>query len=145
MSHNLKKGQTARRHERVRRQHSDELAEDYVEAIHALINENGIARVVDLTKIFGVSHVSVIRALARFEKRGLLRRCPDGGILLTDRGVEWAIEAAERHSLVVRFLCGIGVSEDQADADAEGIEHHLSRESLEAMEAFLKEKEKEEK
>ncbi|HLS27607.1 MAG TPA: iron dependent repressor, metal binding and dimerization domain protein [Opitutales bacterium] len=141
MSQGSKRGQTARRHERVRRQHSDELAEDYVEAIHELIEKSGTARVVDLTKIFGVSHVSVIRALARFEKRDLLHRCPDGGILLTDRGVEWAIEAAERHSLVVRFLCGIGVSEGQADADAEGIEHHLSRESLEAMKAFLREKE----
>lgn len=140
MSQRQKRGQTARRHERVRRQHSDELAEDYVEAIHELVSETGVARIVDLTKIFGVSHVSVIRALARFEKRDLLHRCPDGGIVLTDRGIEWAIEAAERHALVVQFLCGIGVSEDQADADAEGIEHHLSKESLEAMKAFLKKK-----
>src|SRR5690606_23604153 len=68
MGHHSKKAGTARRHERVRQQHSDELAEDYVEAIHALRKESGIARVVDLTKIFGVSHVSVIRALARMEK-----------------------------------------------------------------------------
>src|SRR5690625_5176357 len=113
MSHRLKRGATARQHERVRRQHSDELAEDYVEAIHELLKKSGTARVVDLTKVFGVSHVSVIRALARFEKRDMLRRCPDEGIVLTERGTEWAIEAAERHSLVVDFLCGIGVSERQ--------------------------------
>jgi DtxR family manganese transport transcriptional regulator len=131
---------TAQRHERVRRQHSDELAQDYVEAIHELREDSGVARVVDLTKIFGVSHVSVIRALSRLEKRGLVERCPDEGIVLTDEGKAWAIASAERHTLVVRFLCGIGVSEVQANADAEGIEHHLSRESLKAMRGFLKDR-----
>ncbi len=138
MGHHSDKAGTARRHERVRRQHSDELAEDYVEAIHALRTKSGVARVVDLTRIFGVSHVSVIRALARLEKRDLLHRDPDEGIVLTEEGVSWAVKAAERHSLVVRFLCKIGVSQNQADADAEGIEHHLSGESLRAMESFLK-------
>ncbi|MBC2595306.1 transcriptional regulator [Ruficoccus amylovorans] len=131
---------TAQRHERVRRQHSDELAQDYVEAIHELREDTGTARVVDLTKIFGVTHVSVIRALARLEKRGLINRCPDEGIVLTDKGTEWAIASAERHTLVVHFLRGIGVSEAQANADAEGIEHHLSRESLQAMKKFLNER-----
>ena len=64
----------AARHDRVRQQHSDELAEDYVEAIDALLMSAGSARVKDLQRVFGVSHVSVIRALRRIEDRGLVER-----------------------------------------------------------------------
>ncbi len=124
---------TAQRHQRVRRQHFDELAQDYVEAIHELLSEGRVARVTDLQGVFGVSHVSVIRALKRFESRGLLVRAGDEGIQLTPEGTQMAEEAAVRHELVVRFLRTLGVSEARAQADAEGIEHHLSSETLEAM------------
>jgi DtxR family manganese transport transcriptional regulator len=39
--------------------------------------------------------------------------------------------------LVVRFLLAIGVPERVADGDAEGIEHHVSQETLEAMRQFV--------
>ncbi|MEX0332340.1 MAG: iron dependent repressor, metal binding and dimerization domain protein [Puniceicoccaceae bacterium] len=127
----------AARHNRVRKQHSDELAEDYVEAIGALLGERGQARVTDLQGVFGVSHVSVIRALKRIEERGLVERTEAGGYELTRTGKAIAEASAERHDLVVRFLLALGVSSGQAEADAEGMEHHLSEESLRAMKAFL--------
>jgi len=127
----------AARHDRVRRQHSDELAEDYVEAIDALLGERGKARVTDLQRTFGVSHVSVIRALKRLEERGLVERTTKSGLQLTESGKAMAVASAERHNLVVRFLGALGVSALQADADAEGMEHHLSRETLSAMQQFL--------
>jgi len=127
----------ARRHERVRRQHSNELAQDYVEAIQELSRDGGTARVTDLQRIFGVSHVSVIRALRRFEERGLLARPRGAGIRLTRDGARMAEESASRHILVVRFLRLLGVSGPQAEADAEGIEHHLSRETLDALKSFV--------
>ena len=132
------KDRSAQQHKRVRMQHSDELAQDYVEAIYILRKETGLARVVDLTKVFGVSHVSVIRALGRLAKRNLVVRCTDEGITLTEEGEALAAKTAERHSLVVNFLCEIGVSNAQAEADAEGIEHHLSMESIDAIRRFLK-------
>jgi DtxR family manganese transport transcriptional regulator len=128
---------SAARHDRVRRQHSDELAEDYVEAIDELIGASGQARVKDLQGIFGVSHVSVIRALKRIEERGLIRRRSSGGYALTEQGKAMAVESAQRHSLVVNFLKALGVSGGQAEADAEGMEHHLSEETLQAMAAYL--------
>lgn len=127
----------ARRHERVRKQHSDELAQDYVEAIHELIESGKPARVTDLQSVFGVSHVSVVRALQRFEKRGLLDRSSGDGVQLTDLGRKMATEAAARHQLVVDFLRKLGVSHAQANADAEGLEHHLSDESLAALRKFV--------
>ncbi len=129
---------TARRHQRVRRQHSNELAQDYVEAIHELEQAGETPRVTDLQKVFGVSHVSVVRALQRFEKRGLLDRSGDG-LALTEAGRKMAAEAAERHQLVVDFLLALGVSGHQAHADAEGLEHHISDETLAAMRRFVKE------
>lgn len=140
MAESERRGQPAARHRRVRRQHSDELAEDYVEAIDGLLEEGGSARVTDLQEIFGVSHVSVIRALKRFEERGLVERTAEDGLRLTGEGKAMAQKAAGRHVLVVKFLRALGVSADQAEADAEGVEHHLSRESLAAMERFVAEK-----
>ncbi len=132
----------AQRHERVRRQHNDELAEDYVEAIHGLLEENEQARVTDLQGIFGVSHVSVIRALDRLEARGLLERSRKEGIRLSAEGQQMAQESARRHELVVKFLRVLGVSNTRAEADAEGIEHHLSEETLRAMRRLIRQRER---
>lgn len=128
---------SAARHDRVRRQHSEELAEDYVEAIAELFEKSGEARVKDLQGIFGVSHVSVIRALKRIEERGLIQRELRKGYRLTESGKLMAEESASRHNLVVNFLKALGVSASQSEADAEGMEHHLSRETLAAMKDFL--------
>lgn len=128
---------SAARHDRVRKQHSDELAEDYVEAIADLLSGRGQARVTDLQQVFGVSHVSVIRALKRIEERGLAKKAQDGSWELTTPGKRMAKESAERHELVVRFLKALGVSDVQAEADAEGMEHHLSSETLKALKRFV--------
>ena len=108
-----------------------------MEAIAELLDEKGQARVTDLQGIFGVSHVSVIRALKRFEERGLVERTEAGGYSLTTSGRALAVASGERHELVVRFLKALDISPAQAEADAEGMEHHLSAETLRAMEAFL--------
>jgi DtxR family transcriptional regulator, manganese transport regulator len=124
-------------HERVRRQHSTELAEDYVEAIYHLASTGIQARVIDLQEMFGVSHVTVIRTLRRLEEQGLLTSAKSREISLTPEGIEMARASALRHELLVRFFRALGVSEAQADADAEGAEHHLSRETLGAIKKFL--------
>lgn len=133
----MTKDRSAQQHKRVRMQHSEELAQDYVEEIYKLRKESGCARVVDLTKKFGVSHVSVIRALGRLAKRDLVIKGKDEGISLTEEGEILAEKTAERHSLIVDFLRELGVSGVQAEADAEGIEHHLSNETIEAVRRFI--------
>jgi len=123
-------------HEAVRDQHRDELAEDYVEAIFRL-NETGTpTRVVDLQGVFGVSHVTVIRTLDRLEKSNLVER-GDHGIQLTPKGARLAQSCYERHQTVEAFLLALGVPPSAARRDAEGIEHHLGPETLEAMRQFL--------
>ena len=124
-------------HESVRRDHSSELAEDYVEAIQQIKMQKRSPRITDLQNVFGVSHVTVIRTLKRLEDQGLVSRSRKDGICLTATGAKLAKQSAERHQLVFAFLKKLGVSETQAQIDAEGLEHHFSEESLAALQNFL--------
>jgi DtxR family transcriptional regulator, manganese transport regulator len=42
-----------------------------------------------------------------------------------------------RHRLVVQVLIALGVPAEAAEADAEGIEHHVSETTLKAFAKFL--------
>lgn len=128
----------ARNYQRTRQQHAAEIAEDYVEAIADLIDENGQAKVVDLARFFGVSHVTVIRTIQRLQEQQLVTTAPYRAIELTDAGDKLARASRDRHRLIVEFLRALGVSERRAEADAEGIEHHVSEETLAAMRQFSK-------
>jgi DtxR family transcriptional regulator, manganese transport regulator len=123
----------------TRREHANEIAEDYVEAIADLIAETGEARVVDLAKRLGVTHVTVNRTIVRLQKAGFVTAQPYRAIFLTDRGRNLAATCKSRHETVVAFLRSVGVSERVAEMDAEGIEHHVSPETLAAFERLLKE------
>lgn len=127
---------TARAHQATRKAHAQETAEDYAEAIADLIGTVGEARVVDLADRLGVSHVTVVRTVARLQREGLVVTRPYRSIHLTDRGRLLAEDSARRHEVVVRFLRALGISEPTAQADAEGIEHHVSGETLAAFARF---------
>lgn len=122
----------------TRREHAHETAEDYVEAIADLITETGEARVVDLAKRLGVTHVTVNRTIARLQKAGYVTSQPYRSIFLTDEGRELAAACKSRHETVVAFLRSLDISERVAESDAEGIEHHVSPETLAAFETHLK-------
>jgi DtxR family manganese transport transcriptional regulator len=70
----------------TRREHASEVAEDYVEAMADLIAETGEARVVDLAKRLGVTHVTVNRTILRLQKAGFVTSQPYRAIFLTDNG-----------------------------------------------------------
>jgi DtxR family manganese transport transcriptional regulator len=124
---------------RARRDRAQELAQDYVELIAELIDRTGEARVVDLARRLGVTHVTVNRAVQRLRKSGLVTTEPYRSIFLTPAGRRLARESRERHDVVVRVLTALGVPLAIAESDAEGIEHHVSRETLRAFRDFLKE------
>jgi DtxR family transcriptional regulator, manganese transport regulator len=128
---------TTNRYKRTREDHSREVAEDYVELIDSLLREKGEARAVDLAEKLGVSHVTVGKTIRRLQREGLVSSEPYRSIFLTDAGQKIAEHARERHALVLEFLRAVGVPEQVADADAEGIEHHVSEETLEAMRRFV--------
>ncbi len=121
---------------RARAAHATELAEDYTEAIADLIDAKGEARVVELARAMGVSHVTVVRTIARLHRDKLVVAQPHKEVLLTASGRAMARASKRRHRVVVAFLRALGVSPRVAERDAEGIEHHVSEETLAAMERF---------
>jgi DtxR family transcriptional regulator, manganese transport regulator len=123
---------------RSRRDRAAETAQDYVEVIADLSDSVGEARVVDLARRLGVTHVSVNRTLARLRNAGYVNTKPYRAIFLTDQGRKLAKECRQRHETVVAFLRSLGISERAAQMDAEGIEHHVCPETLAAFKRRLR-------
>jgi DtxR family transcriptional regulator, manganese transport regulator len=130
----------AARFARVRTAHKTETQEDYVELIADLIADAGEARATDLAERLGVTPATVANTLNRLKRDGLVEMRPYRSIFLTESGAAMATEAKARHGLVVAFLRALGVSEAVAEMDAEGLEHHLSEETLAAMRGFAAER-----
>ena len=128
----------AERMRRTRKAHSKEIAEDYVEAIADLIETEGEARVTELARRLGVTHVTVNRTVARLQESGFVTTQPYRSIFLTNEGHSLAKEAKMRHQTVVEFLKCAGVPEAAAKRDAEGIEHHVSPDTLKAFKRFIR-------
>jgi DtxR family manganese transport transcriptional regulator len=125
---------------RSRRDRAVEVAQDYVEAIADLSASLGEARVVDLARRLGVTHVTVNRTLARLRQAGYVNTKPYRAIFLTEAGSKLAEECKRRHETVAAFLRKLGISGKVAELDAEGIEHHVSPETLAAFERLLRKK-----
>ncbi len=113
--------------QRTRAEHAQETAQDYVEMIAELIAATGEARVTDLARRLGVTHVTDNRTIRRLLREGLVTALPYRSIFLTAAGRRLSTESHRRHELVSRFLASLGVPPAIAHADAEGMEHHVSR------------------
>jgi DtxR family manganese transport transcriptional regulator len=122
---------------KVRADHAGETAEDYVEAIADILARDGVCRVAGLARHMGVSHVTVVRIIARLQELDLVRTEAYRPIHLTARGARIAAAARRRHEIVLTFLRAIGVPESDAARDAEGIEHHVGQATLRAMAASI--------
>jgi DtxR family manganese transport transcriptional regulator len=122
----------------VREAHQVEVAEDYVELVADLIAATGEARAVDIARRLGVSHPTVVKAIGRLQRDGLVESLPYRSIFLTEAGRVMAERCKQRHQTVLDFLKALGVDEETAERDAEGIEHHVSDETLKAFERFIR-------
>lgn len=131
-------GTQARRFGKTRSAQSTALLEDYAELIADLLEGEGEARPTDIARRLGVSHATAIKTIARLKRAGLATARPYRGVFLTEKGHELADRVRVRHRLVVDLLRAIGVPTESAEADAEGIEHHVSEATLKAFAHFLK-------
>lgn len=120
----------ARNLQRVRKARQTELAEDYVELVAELVAHHGSARASDLALRLGVSNATVSNAVQRLVRAGLIEDRPYDALKLTRSGEALAQASLTRHKLVREMLVLMGVPPDIAEADAEGIEHHVSAETL---------------
>jgi len=124
--------------EAVRVAHQSELVEDYVELIAELIHQNGAARPVEIAERLGVAQPTVTKNLSRLKREGLIEQQPYRSIQLTEIGRQLAEACRKRHRIVVEFLIALGISPSVAEHDAEGIEHHVSDETLAVFESYAR-------
>lgn len=107
--------------------------DDYLEQIFHLIEEKGYARAVDISKNLGISQASVTNMLQRLDGEGLVKHEKYRGTVLTEAGHKIAKAIVERHQTLTRFLRLFGLNEETIYRDVEGMEHHVSRETLEVI------------
>jgi len=111
--------------------------EDYLEVIYELMREKGYARSVDISQYLGVKSPSVTSMLQRLHKKGLVVYERYRGITLTKKGENLARSVKERHIVITKFLRILGVGENTANSDAEGIEHHVHKTTIDRITTFV--------
>jgi Mn-dependent DtxR family transcriptional regulator len=123
----------------VKKEDRTDRMEDYLEVIYELILEKGYATTVDISSYLNVSSPSVTKMMQKLDETGYLKYEKYRGIKLTNEGIRIARNIRNRHGLLAEFFMIIGVDEETANNDAEGIEHHLHPETMKKLEEFINE------
>ena len=124
--------------EKVRDAHKTENTEDYLEIIADLLISKGEARIVDIANKLGIAQATANKTIQRLQNQGYVKKEPYRSIFLTLKGQELASVSKKRHIIVLTFLKKLGIDNKTAEADAEGIEHHVSQKTLKKMDLFNK-------
>ncbi len=117
-----------------------ESGENYLETILILRNETGFVRSIDIAHAMSFSKPSVSRAMSILKNAGHLIMDKEGLIELTESGRQIAERVYSRHRLLTDYLTAIGVSKETAAADACRMEHVISQETFEKIEAHVNSK-----
>jgi Mn-dependent DtxR family transcriptional regulator len=123
----------------VKKDHRTDRMEDYLEVIYELVQQKGYATTVDISSYLNVSSPSVTKMMQKLDETGYLKYEKYRGIRLTNEGIRIARNIRNRHGLLAEFFKIIGVDEETANNDAEGIEHHLHPETMKKLEEFINE------
>ncbi|MFF2753875.1 transcriptional regulator MntR [Psychrobacillus sp. NPDC058041] len=107
--------------------------EDHIEQIYMLIEQKGYARVSDIAEALSVLPSSVTKMVQKLDKDGFLIYEKYRGLTLTQKGLKMGKKLVKRHDLLEDFLRIIGVKEENIYKDVEGIEHHLSWNSIDRI------------
>ncbi len=107
--------------------------EDYIEQIYLLITNKGYARVSDIAEALEVHPSSVTKMVQKLDRESYLHYERYRGLVLTAKGKKIGKRLVDRHDLLERFLMIIGVDEANIYDDVEGIEHHLSWNSIDRI------------
>ncbi|MFB1050380.1 transcriptional regulator MntR [Paraliobacillus sp. JSM ZJ581] len=107
--------------------------EDYIEQIYMLIESKGYARVSDIAEALDVHPSSVTKMVQKLDKDEYLNYEKYRGLILTSQGKKIGKRLVYRHELLEQFLELIGVEQENIYQDVEGIEHHLSWNSIDRI------------
>ncbi|MFC2948194.1 transcriptional regulator MntR [Virgibacillus sediminis] len=107
--------------------------EDYIELIYNLMETKGYVRVSDIAETLMVYPSSVTKMIQRLDRDEYLNYEKYRGFTLTPKGKKIGERLVYRHELLEQFLNIIGVDKDNIYQDVEGIEHHLSWNSIDRI------------
>jgi Mn-dependent DtxR family transcriptional regulator len=111
--------------------------EDYLEVVYDLIQKKGYARSADIGELLGVRPASVTVMLQRLHAKGFIVYERYRGLTLTSSGERLARSVQQRHLTILRFLQILGIEEKIAKEDAEGIEHHVHKATIDRVSHFV--------
>ena len=112
-----------------------ESAEDYQEALLMLQERTGAVRSVDVANLLEFTKASVSVAMKKLRENGYVELDQEGFLLLTQTGREIAARVYDRHRVLTDFFVSLGVSPEVAVRDACKVEHDLSQETFEKLQA----------
>ena len=112
-------------------------AEDYLEAILNIKDEQGYVRVKNISASLNVKPPSVVEMLKRLDREGLVRYERHNGVELTEKGYRLAIAVKEKHDAIKAFLKIIRVPEKIAERDACTMEHGLDLKTITQIKALV--------
>lgn len=107
--------------------------EDYLEKIYELMKDKGYARVSDIASSLAVQPSSVTKMLQKLDEQDYVSYEKYRGIILTKSGEQMGKAMIDRHSMLEELLRMLGIQEDTIRVDVEGIEHHVSPQTLEQL------------
>ena len=108
--------------------------EDYLEAIYNLYKEKGYVSVADISEKLGVKPPTVSSMIVNLAKKGYLEHERYRGMRLTPSGEKVARSVIKRHQVISELLSMLGVDDQTAYVDTEGIEHHVHPTTLRRFE-----------
>ena len=115
-----------------------ESPEDYLEAILIVRERRGAVRSIDIVNELGYSKPSVSIAMKKLRESGYISMAADGLITLNESGLEIASRIYHRHRTLTELFTLLGVSQENAAADACKVEHDLSEETFARIHDFVK-------
>ena len=111
--------------------------EDYLEIISELVELKGYATTLDISRYMNVSPPSVTKMLQKLDEKGYLEYEKYHGINLTEKGNKIAHIIRQKHSVLLDFFEILGVGNETANQDAEGVEHHLNPKTIRQLRKFI--------
>ena len=99
--------------------------EDYLEAISNLHAEKGYVNAADISERLGVKPPTVSSMVKNLTEKGYLEHERYRGMSLTPVGEKVARSVIRRHRVISELITMLGVDEQTAYVDTEGIEHHV--------------------
>lgn len=108
-------------------------AEDYLERIHELIESKGTAHVADIAQSLGVGQPSVTSMVQKLADEGYLHYEKYRALTLTEAGRSVAERIHDRHNVLADFFTLFDLDDEIQARDIEGIEHHLSVDTLNTL------------